>query len=957
MRRFAALLSVTIAFSGLPVHPRSDLTLGCGHHPDRGREELFLHRRSLAAGKFSRSAAIANRTASRDSGDIAVLEDSGGVVSRRNSFNLEAQTVRFLPQEGNAGYRFETIAGGFDESAADAGTAISGLGDDDTRRLDLPFAFSFFGKTHRALYLNSDGNLTFEEGDVLTSDRGLGRLRSGPPRIAPLFEDLDPSRTGSVRVLLDASRFVATWSGVPEFRQSGTGPRQTFQVRLYANGRIEFSWSLVTLATAVVGISPGRLEGALELVSFLSGASGTCSSAVAERFTNVLEIDVVSAAQQFYLSHEDAYDYLVFFNTMGISPSSGALAYQLTVRSNRGGIGDPKQDAGLEYGSRRRLQAVLNIGPLENYPRDPNAIVPLRATSRDTPLTILGHEAGHLFLAYASVRDEEFPDSRPMLGRQLFHWNFFFNSDASLLEGNRIQDNGPGASPRFTTTAVTQGYSLLDQYLMGLRAPDEVTPTFLVTSPSINRFSSDPQPGVSFDGRRRDIRIEEIVEAEGRRIPDHTVAQRRFRFAFVLITAQGSDPSPAQLEQVDRYRREFEAEFAKYTSGLASADTSLRRAVQLSLAPAAGVVAGARVSAEVRVERPVIAPLTLLVEAPRGFASVPPSVTIAKGAARATFLVEGLREGVEELRLAPAGADASTYETVHARVQVASLARLTLSSPAGPRIPAAVLSQPAEFVVSDANELPYPGVRVQARASAGGMVDAAEAVTDAAGVVRFRWTPATGAVNELTVSIPGGPSYIMAVEAAPRIESVLNAASWQPSFSPGTIAVLFGSNLGGGRVWAGGTELPQLFSSNRQINFVIPLELSGPAAEISVATAAGTSQPLRLLLQAASPGIFFDSATNAGAIRFAAPRVAEVYATGLGPVRGSALSGTVLSPGVFVAGTACQVLYSGLSPAVTGLYQVNIAIPETVPAGAQELYLETGGRRSNTVQLTLPPLR
>ena len=58
-----------------------------------------------------------------------------------------------------------------------------------------------------------------------------------------------------------------------------------------------------------------------------------------------------------------------------------------------------------------------------------------------------------------------------MLGYQSAHWDFKFNSDASLMEGNRIQDNGAGASPRFLTTGAVEGYSALDQYLMGLRAP------------------------------------------------------------------------------------------------------------------------------------------------------------------------------------------------------------------------------------------------------------------------------------------------------------------------------------------------------------------------------------------------------------------------------------------------------------------------------------------------------
>ena len=69
-----------------------------------------------------------------------------------------------------------------------------------------------------------------------------------------------------------------------------------------------------------------------------------------------------------------------------------------------------------------------------------------------------------------------------MLGYQSAHWNFLFNSEASLLEGNRIQDNGAGVSPRFQTTATVEGYSPLDQYLMGFRSAQDVPPTFYVAN-------------------------------------------------------------------------------------------------------------------------------------------------------------------------------------------------------------------------------------------------------------------------------------------------------------------------------------------------------------------------------------------------------------------------------------------------------------------------------------------
>jgi hypothetical protein len=262
------------------------------------------------------------------------------------------------------------------------------------------------------------------------------------------------------------------------------------------------------------------------------------------------------------------------------------VAYEVTVRNNRTGYGDTKIDIGAETGSRRRLQALLNMGPLNQYPKDADARVPARLSVGDTPVTTIAHEAGHLFLALASVRDENDSRARPMLGGQASaHWNFAFNSEASLLEGNRIQDNGPSASPRFLTTATVEGYSPLDQYLMGFRSAEEVPDTFLVVNPRGDGARGLPRVGVAFEGDRRDIRIDEVIAAEGRRTPDHTMAQRRFRFAFLLITAAGSEPAADQLAQIETYRQRFEQFFESANSGRAFADTSLKRSVAVSTWP------------------------------------------------------------------------------------------------------------------------------------------------------------------------------------------------------------------------------------------------------------------------------------------------------------------------------------------------------------------------------------
>ena len=59
--------------------------------------------------------------------------------------------------------------------------------------MNVAFGFSFFGQTQTTAFVNSDGNVTFEQEDRASTDRNVARLLTGPPRIAPFLADLDPS--------------------------------------------------------------------------------------------------------------------------------------------------------------------------------------------------------------------------------------------------------------------------------------------------------------------------------------------------------------------------------------------------------------------------------------------------------------------------------------------------------------------------------------------------------------------------------------------------------------------------------------------------------------------------------------------------------------------------------------------------------------------------------------------
>jgi hypothetical protein len=232
------------------------------------------------------------------------------------------------------------------------------------------------------------------------------------------------------RVLAEASRVVITWSSVPLYSSSSFRRRSD----------PEFSGAVVPgredrNCISIGGAARGRGR------NHTGWASGkwTCSTSRRNRDKGPPDLSLRAwprafrkstrwtwspPRNRFYQTHDDAYDYLVFYNSANVPAGIGVVAFEITTRSNGLGYGDTSIDNGELYGSKKRLQAVLNLGPLSQYPQNPNAVVPSRFVSGDTPLTILGHEAGHLFLALASVRDPSNLGSQPMLGRSLAHWAF-----------------------------------------------------------------------------------------------------------------------------------------------------------------------------------------------------------------------------------------------------------------------------------------------------------------------------------------------------------------------------------------------------------------------------------------------------------------------------------------------------------------------------------------------------
>ena len=253
---------------------------------------------------------------------------------------------------------------------------------------------------------------------------------------------------------------------------------------------------------------------------------------------------------------------------------SETFAFESTVKNQIGGIGQELVDLAPDYGSGGRLASVVLMDTLTKYPADPNQ----RVNGENTSLSLVAHETGHRWGATLRFRDGG-GSNDVWLGRQLAHWGFFTDSDASVIEGNEIQDQGGGS---FHTETPSLRYCPFDLYAMGLLRESEVATAFYVESPVItepttggfNRESA-PRSGVSMTGTRREVTIGAVVAEMGARSPAAGSGPRVHRQAWVYVTSGGRAADPAALAKLEGFRRAFEDFFEQATGGRMSVETRL----------------------------------------------------------------------------------------------------------------------------------------------------------------------------------------------------------------------------------------------------------------------------------------------------------------------------------------------------------------------------------------------
>jgi uncharacterized protein (TIGR03437 family) len=232
-----------------------------------------------------------------------------------------------------------------------------------------------------------------------------------------------------------------------------------------------------------------------------------------------------------------------------------------------------------------------------------------------------------------------------------------------------------------------------------------------------------------------------------------------------------------------------------------------------------------------------------------------------------------------------------------------------------------------------------------------------------------------------------------AAVAPPKITAVVNAADGKLPVAPGGLISVYGQQmspvnlatsqiplptaLGDSCLTVNGVAVPMLFVSPQQINGQLPVNVDGNA-QMTLRTPGGISDNFNFGILPAAPSIFrsgtagpetgLATITRADNGELVTPTnpvhpgdSIVIWATGLGrtsppidsgmPAPSDPLPWAVIQPTVMLGGVALDVQYAGLVPGSVGLYQINAAVPRSVPVGLSMPLLVTQGGSSTSLDV------
>lgn len=204
------------------------------------------------------------------------------------------------------------------------------------------------------------------------------------------------------------------------------------------------------------------------------------------------------------------------------------------------------------------------------------------------------------------------------------------------------------------------------------------------------------------------------------------------------------------------------------------------------------------------------------------------------------------------------------------------------------------------------------------------------------------------------INVPPPGSNGPAIEAA----GIVDAASGFTIVSPGSVALIYGSNLtdvtGQPVVKVNGVSAQLQFASATQINFLMPSGLAASEATVTVTTLNGSTGAL-VQTAPAAPGIYAGSGvqhSNGTQVTAANPAHAGETVTLTASGLGDPAAGPIAPVVATINGVPAEVPFAGPGATAQGVFQVNVTVPSGV-LGDLPLLISSGPRVSNPVTISI----
>jgi minor extracellular serine protease Vpr len=297
------------------------------------------------------------------------------------------------------------------------------------------------------------------------------------------------------------------------------------------------------------------------------------------------------------------------------------------------------------------------------------------------------------------------------------------------------------------------------------------------------------------------------------------------------------------------------------------------------------------------------------------------------------------------------------------------------------------------FKLTDANGVPVVNAPVVFTPRNGVTLSKVSATTDSYGIASA--VPMLGPQpGSYSVTAQGGgftTRFTGSARPVPTITpaGVVDAAAFTTAIAPGSYIAIFGSALSdltdkentvrlplavdlvqvSFDVPSAGISVPgrMVFVSPGQLVLQVPWELQGQtSAQVKVTIDFSYGNVVTIPIASYAPAFFeaagVVAATDAGGNIVNASNPARsgqkisLYANGLGPVSNQPASGepapssplaiTTVVPVVTIGGQDAPVQFSGLTPGLPGLYQINVTVPQGVAAGSLPITVKIGDQTS-----------